>query len=152
LFGKYRNINHFKLYVEGVLRSGRRYTPYDSIGVEPNSGRVIYEISNNPNDRNSLIGRQWFWMDISFQKWWEIKGRYRITWKLEVRNVFNNVNAAIVNPITGEGYSYGDNLPNGFRDPRFLDPRDGRSFGLPPDNPARWLPQRHFLTGISFKF
>jgi outer membrane receptor protein involved in Fe transport len=152
LFGKYRNINHFKLYVEGVLRSGRRYTPYDSIGIEQNSGRVIYEISNNPNDRNSLIGRQWFWMDLSFQKWWEIKGRYRITWKLEVRNVFNNVNAAIVNPITGQGYSLGDNLPNGFRDPRFLDPRDGRSFGLPPDNPARWLPQRHFLTGISFKF
>ncbi|MGB0430604.1 MAG: TonB-dependent receptor [Bacteroidia bacterium] len=152
LFGRFHKINKLKFYIEGVYRSGRRYTPYEYIGVEASSGRPIYEISNDPNERNTLVGKNWFWMDMSFQKWWEIKGRYRITWKLEVTNALNNRNAAIINPITGEGYALGDDVPSNYQDPRFIDPRDYRSYNSPPDNPARWLPQRHYLTGFSFKF
>ncbi|MBI1185125.1 TonB-dependent receptor plug domain-containing protein [bacterium] len=152
LFNKYKNINHFKLYIEGVYRSGRRYTPYTFIGNEKNSGRPIYEIVSDPNMQNSLVGKHWFWMDVTFQKWWTIKNRYNITWKLEVTNILNNKNAAIINPITGQGYQTGDDVPSTSQDPRFIDPRDYRSYNLPPNNPARWLPQRHFLTGIQFHF
>ena len=37
----------------------------------------------------------------------------------------------------------------GVRDPRYEDPRTS---GLPPFNPARFLPQRHVLLGVSFRF
>jgi len=152
LFNRYRNLNHFKLYVEGVYRSGRRYTPYEFIGNEASSGRPIFEIINDPNLQNSLVGKNWFWMDLSLQKWWTINNKINITWKLEVTNVLNNKNAAIINPITGQGYVYGDDVPSTSQDPRFIDPRDSRSYNIPPDNPARWLPQRHYLTGLSVRF
>lgn len=152
LFGKYKRINKFKVYLEGVYRSGRRYTPYFFIGNEASSGRPIFEQNSDPNVQNSLVGKNWFWMDVSFQKWWNVGNRVVLTYKLEVTNLFNNQNAAIVNPITGEGYVYGDNVPTNFQDPRFIDPRDPRSFNTPPDNPARWLAQRHFLTGFQVRF
>ncbi|MBI3141700.1 MAG: TonB-dependent receptor [Bacteroidetes bacterium] len=152
LLGRWQHINRFRVYVEGVYRSGRRYTPYVFIGHEASSGRPIYEINNDPNLQNSLVGRDWFWMDLSVQKWWRIKGHYTLTWKLEITNVLNNLNAAIVNPITGEAYEYGDNVPSTAQDPRFIDPRDYRSYNLPPNNPARYLPQRHFITGFQFRF
>lgn len=152
LFGRVKKLNHFKLYIEGTYRSGRRYTPYEFIGEEPSSGRPIYEIINDPNLRNSEVGQNWFWCDMSFQKWWKLGNKTTIAYKLEVTNVFNNMNAAIINPVTGQGYQLGDDVPSNQRDPRFLDPRDPRSFNTPPNNPAIWRPQRHFLTGFSLRF
>lgn len=152
LFNRFRNINHFKIYLEGVYRSGRRYTPYVYIGEEASSGRPIYEINNDPNVQNSLIGKDWFWLDLSFQKWWKLSDNISIAYKLEITNLLNSQNAAIINPITGEGYVFGDDVPSTYQDPRFIDPRDFRSYSSPPDNPARYLPQRHFLTGLQLKF
>ncbi len=83
---------------------------------------------------------------------------------LEVANLFNQQNSIIVNPVTGEAYpnvdpqstdfislrdNAGYDVPSGTRDPRFEDPNTS---GLPPFNPARFLPQRHFLFGVSFRF
>lgn len=68
---------------------------------------------------------------------------------MEVRNIFNNKNAQIVNPITGRGYEAGDDVPNEWRDPRFIGPEES---GTPPNNPARYLPPRHILYGIAFRF
>lgn len=152
LFKKYKKINHFKLYAEGNYRSGRRYTPYLLTGYEPVSGRPIYEQNANPDAQNSEIGSNWFWMDLSFQKWWPIKKKVIITYKFELTNVLNNQNAAIINPVTGGGYQVGDDVPSTQRDPRFIDPRDPRSYGNPPDNPAIWRPQRHFITGLQISF
>ena len=146
LFNKVSKLNHFKLYVEGNYRSGRRYTPYLLQGYEPISGRPIYEINADPTALNSEIGTNWFWADLSFQKWWTINKKVTITYKLEITNVLNNLNAAIINPVTGKGYEFGDDLPSSYRDPRFLDPRDPRSYGTPPDNPA------HLATSTPFYY
>ncbi|MEX0965731.1 MAG: hypothetical protein WD077_00705 [Bacteroidia bacterium] len=76
----------------------------------------------------------------------------RISWLLEITNVLNYRNTQIVNPVTGRAYEAGDNVPQNWRDPRFVDPRDPRSSNLPPDDPARYLAPRHFLTGVSIGF
>ena len=153
LFGKFKQFRRMKCYLEGYYRSGRRYTPFELTGYEPSSGRPIYEQVNDPDLRNSEIGTNWFWMDLSVQKWWELGERKnRLTWKLEITNLLNNRNPAIINPVTGQGYTPGDDVPSNQRDPRFLDPRDPRSYNSPPNNPAIWRPQRHFLTGFAFRF
>ena len=40
-------------------------------------------------------------------------------------------------------------VPNSLRDPRYDDPTTS---GLPPFNPARFLPQRHVMLGLSYRF
>ncbi|MGB1375663.1 MAG: hypothetical protein ACPG8N_08040, partial [Rhodothermales bacterium] len=77
---------------------------------------------------------------------------------------FNQRNSIIINPVTGEAYPDVDptvtdfialrgnaeyDVPTGTRDPRYEDPNTS---GLPPFNPARFLPQRHIMFGLSFRF
>jgi Ni/Co efflux regulator RcnB len=71
---------------------------------------------------------------------------------VELNNALNNKNSAIINPITGRAWRPGDDVPTEWRDPRYLDPRDSRSYGLPPDNPARYFEQRHLLVGFALRF
>jgi outer membrane receptor protein involved in Fe transport len=144
-------LNKMKLYVEGNYRSGLRYTPYDFVGYEQYSGRPIYEVSTDPNERYSLIGKDWLWFDLNFYKWWSFK-KVELAWTIEITNILNNQNPAIINPVTGRAYQYGDPVPTEWRDPIFNDPRDPRSDNQPPDNPARYMAQRHIMTGISIKF
>jgi outer membrane receptor protein involved in Fe transport len=150
LFG-IKALNQFRLYMEGNLRSGKRYTPYILVAYEEYSGRPIYEINNDPNARYAELGTPWFWMDMNFIKWW-VFGKTEVAWTFEITNIFDNKNAAIINPVTGRAYEYGDPVPTEWRDPRYNDPRDPRSGNIPPDNPSRYMPQRHFLTGIQVKF
>ena len=67
----------------------------------------------------------------------------------ELKNLFNNKNAAIINPVTGKAYELGDQLPNGFRDPNYPDPQDN---GAPPFNPARYLTPRQMMLGLTWQF
>ena len=67
-------------------------------------------------------------------------------------NVLNNLNTAIVNPVTGSAYEFGDPVPSEWRDPKYLDPRDYRSNNIPPDNPARYYELRHILFGLTLSF
>ncbi len=76
----------------------------------------------------------------------------QVAFTLEITNVTDAKNSAIVNPVTGRAFEYGDDVPTEWRDPRYIDPRDPRSNNLPPDNPARYYEGRHFLTGLSFRF
>ena len=41
------------------------------------------------------------------------------------------------------------NVSTNWRDPRYEDPTTS---GLPPFNPARFLPQRHVMVGLSYTF
>jgi hypothetical protein len=66
-----------------------------------------------------------------------------------VKNLFNNKNAAIINPVTGKAYELGDQLPNGYRDPNYPDPQDN---GAPPFNPARYLTPRQMMLGLTWQF
>jgi outer membrane receptor protein involved in Fe transport len=144
-------LNKMTLYTEAIYRTGRRYTPYDLTGYETASGRPIYEIVSDPEQRYSEIGADNFWVNMTFRKWWDIKTT-QLAFTVEVTNLLNTKNTAIVNPVTGEAYMYGDPVPSEWRDPAYIDPRDPRSYGTPPDNPARYYEQRHLLVGLSWKW
>lgn len=143
-------LNNMSLYFETVTRSGIRYTPYIFDHTDPATGRPMYVADPNPDNKWSKIGEYWFWADLTFTKWWNVK-KMRVSWMLQVTNIFNNQNTSIVNPVTGKAYQNGDNVPDTWIDPRYIDPRNNTS-GPPPTNPARYMEQRHIMTGIAFKF
>ena len=101
--------------------------------------------------RDEARVQQRLWFDLNFYKWWSFK-KVELAWTIEITNILNNQNPAIINPVTGRAYQYGDPVPTEWRDPIFNDPRDPRSDNQPPDNPARYMAQRHIMTGISIKF
>lgn len=143
-------INNISLYFETVFRSGIRYTPFVLDRIEPTTQRPIWVQSPNPADAFSKVGDNWFWADLTITKSWRINKSF-ISANIQITNIFNNKNAAIINPVTGRAYSYGDDVPESWVDPRYIDPRLGNS-GPPPTNPARFLEQRHIMTGVNFKF
>lgn len=150
LFGK-GWINKMTFYAEAIYRTGRRYTPYTLTGYEEISGRPIYEIESDPELRFSEIGEDNFWINLTYRKWWDIKTT-QLAFTVELTNLLNSANTAIVNPVTGRAFEYGDPVPSEWRDPAYIDPRDPRSYGTPPDNPARYFEQRHLLFGLSWKW
>jgi outer membrane receptor protein involved in Fe transport len=162
-------LNKLKLYLSSTYRSGRRYTPaeFQAFDTNPFSGerdwRPIYETSSDPRKRYSELGSDWWWFDLSLQKSVPIAGSAMLV-TIEITNLFNQKNAIIVNPVTGEAYPQLDPATTDFtalrgnseydvttstRDPRYEDPS---SSGLPPFNPARFLPQRHIVFGVSYRF
>lgn len=148
-FGK-NFLNHWSFYFETVARSGVRYTPYEFSFTDVNTGRPIYVQSTDPNKRWSEIGEYWFWADLTITKWWNFRWG-RLSWNVQITNVFDNKNGSIINPVTGRAYQNGDNVPDTWVDPRYNNPKQGTQ-GPPPNNPARFMPQRHILTGIAVKF
>lgn len=144
-------LNKMSFYLEGIYRSGIRYTPYVYEGTESITGRPIYIQSQDPNDRFSKLGQATWWIDVNFKKWWQVKN-VQIAWTIEITNLFDMLNTARVNPVTGQAWRSGDPVPSEWRDPSYLDPRDSRSNGTPPNDPSRFMPQRHIMTGISVKF
>lgn len=148
-YGK-KILNQWSVYFETVMRSGVRYTPYNFAYNDPNTGRPIYTVSTNPNDKWSKVGEYWFWADLTITKWWKIKTT-RLSLNLTITNLFDNKNASIINPVTGRAYEYGDDVPDTWVDPRYNNPKQGVQ-GPPPTNPARYLAQRHIVTGIAIKF
>lgn len=164
-------LNQFSLFFSGMYRSGLRYTPMVYRGNQRNpitgieNWRPIYEFDSDPLKRFSKIGQPWISFDLTMQKWFSLGGS-RLMATLEVTNLFNNKNAAIINPVTGKAYrkdfpsdqaslvalrndrSY--DVPSNIRDPRFQDPRDNN---LPAYlNPANFLEQRHIMIGIGINF
>ncbi|MFN5921080.1 MAG: TonB-dependent receptor, partial [Bacteroidota bacterium] len=115
------------------------------------TGRPIYVIDPNPDARWSKVGEYWFWVDFTYTKWWKFGKRMNLSWNLQITNLFDNKNSAIINPVTGTAFQNGQNVPDSWVDPRYRDPRLGNQ-GPPPTNPARFLQQRHILTGISLRF
>ena len=138
-------------YLEFVWRSGRRYTPYFYNGTEPETGRPIYIQEQGAENRFASVGRSTYWLDFSYKKWWNIN-KVSIAWTFEITNLLNTKNPARINPVTGDAWKAGDPVPTEWRDPSYLDPRDSRSYGTPPDDPSRFMQQRHFLMGVQVKF
>ncbi|HUF08527.1 MAG TPA: hypothetical protein VMO47_04345, partial [Rhodothermales bacterium] len=162
-------LNHFRFYVSSTYRSGRRYSPVIFRGNSQNpftgerDWRPVYEPDNDPANRYSKIGSDWWWFDLSFQRDIALLSN-TLVFEVEITNLFNQQNAVIVNPVTGEAYPDVDpettdfqslrddhsyDVSNDVRDPRFEDPT---TTGLPPFNPARFLPQRHITVGFSYRF
>lgn len=149
LFNK-KFLDDMTLYFETIFRTGKRYTPYELTGYEQVSGRPVYEIVSDPEKKYSEIGASGFWINLNYKKWWMLKTT-ELAFTLEVTNLLNNKNAAIINPVTGRAWEPGDAVPSEWRDPAYIDPRDPRSYGTPPENPARYYEQRHILLGLSVK-
>lgn len=140
------SLNNFRVFFNSTYKSGLRYTPNYQNGVTP-TGRPIYE----PDEQNpfSKIGDPWWNTDIRITRDVPIKRGQMLSFSFEVKNLFDNKNAAIINPVTGRAYEAGDPLPNGFRDPNYPDPQDN---GAPPFNPARFLAPRQMMFGVTWQF
>jgi len=139
-------LKKFRFFVFTTWKSGLRYTPYQAAG-QNDLGRTIYELK--PNSQFKEIGSSWFWTDLSISRDIYFTRKLRAYLSFEIKNIFNNKNAQLVNPVTGRAYRDGDPLPFESRDPRYTDPNTS---GLPPSNPARFLQPRQFLYGIGFNF
>ena len=162
-------LNRIRLYLGTTFRSGQRYTPVEFRGreVNPFTGerdwQPIYETNSDPAKRFSEIGEAWWWFDLNLQRSISMLGNDLVV-TLEITNLFDQLNSIIVNPVTGKAYPNVDSqttnfealrdnpdfdVPMGTRDPRYEDPNTS---GLPPFNPARFLPQRHIVLGLAYRF
>ena len=173
-------LNRVSLYLSSTFRSGQRYTPvvfrgYQPDPVDPQAApcdldgdlsdcwRPIYETEQDPALRYSSVGAPWWWFDMSLQRKIRL-GKQDLVITAEVTNLFNQKNSVIINPVTGKAYPDIDpatadwlalrgnpayDVATGTRDPRFEDPTTS---GSPPFNPARYLPQRHIVVGLSYRF
>lgn len=150
LFG-IKPLNKLSIYVEGIYRTGRRYTPFTFQGIEPVTERPIYERDPDPFSLWSGLGESNWWVDLNVRRWWNTK-YMKVEFIVQITNLFNRLNGVVPNPVTGRAYRDGDPVPITWRDPRFLDPRDGRSGGTPPDDPSRFRAPRQIVFGLNLKF
>ncbi len=130
-----------------LWQSGLRYTPFQLVQVNEESGRPEYEpIDNQPF---SKVGSPWFQLDMSLGKKWNIPKLGILDLSVRVENVTNYRSSQIINGVTGRAWLPGDPTPLAWRDPAYPDPQDR---GLLPDNPARFLPPRQvlFKAGVTF--
>lgn len=147
IFGLGKNIiDDISFKFRAFFQSGKRYTPQILVGYL-SDGRPEYESDiDNPLSR---LAANWFWMDMSIDKYFRFKGM-RLTLSFEVSNILNIKNTAIVNPVTGKAYEYGDPTPNGWNDPLYPDLQAPLS--PYPFNPARYLTPRQMRFGVSFQY
>lgn len=140
-------LDDYNIYLRMFYQSGKRYTPYYFTGDTLSGGRLEYEVQRT--ERNSKLGEYWFWTDLNFEKYFAID-KIRITFFVEVNNLFGNENSAIVNPVTGRAYELGDDIPSSWNDPRYPDLQ--APISPYPLNPARYLTKRNIKFGLSVKF
>ena len=139
----------FRAFLSFNYTSGFRYTPQEKIG-ENDLGIPEFEIQNDRYLQENAS--PWVNFDLKLSYDWKfIKEKGGVVFTVEVRNLLDNKNAQIINPITGRAYEYGDDVPNTWRDPRpqFNGPQER---GVDPRDPARYLAPRQILYGIAFRF
>ncbi len=140
-------LDDYNLYIRCQFQSGKRYTASIFTGSYLTNGRPEYE--TNTKERYSKIGENWFWIDMNFEKYFML-GKLKFSLFVEINNLLDTKNSAIINPVTGRAYEYGDPTPLGWNDPKYPDlqyPIDAY-----PYNPARYLTRRNIKFGISLKF
>jgi outer membrane receptor protein involved in Fe transport len=148
LFGIGRGIlDDYNVYFRFFFQSGKRYTPAVFTGNYDIQGRPEYETLRR--ERNSKIGDDWFWVDMNFEKYFAFN-KLRFSLFVEVNNLLDTRNSAIINPVTGEAYEFGDPVPNSWNDPRYPDLQSPIS--PYPFNPARYLTKRNIKVGVSLRF
>lgn len=133
---------HFRVFYQ----SGKRYTPAVFDGNLPN-GRPAYI-----SDRSNLlgeIGSPWFWVDMNFEKYIRL-ANLEVTLSLQAKNLLNSKSSAIINPVTGRAYEFGDPTPSGWNDPLY--PQLQAPVSTFPFNPARYLAGRNMQFGLAVRF
>lgn len=140
-------LDDINLYTRIFFQSGKRYTPAVFTGNYSSDGRPDFEFLRS--DRNSKIGDNWYWMDVNLEKYFSISG-FRFSVFMEINNLLDFNNSAIINPVTGKAYEYGDPIPNTWNDPNYPDLQSPIS--PYPDNPARYLTRRNVKFGVTLRF
>lgn len=140
-------IEGLRVFLSFNYVSGFRYTPYAPDG-QNDIGRPLFV---RLDDRYlEEVSKPWYQSDLKISKTYDFKkGNGGVTLSVEVRNLLNIQNGVIINPITGRAYEDGDDVPNEWRDPRFVGPEEN---GTPPNDPSRFLAPRQILYGVTFKF
>lgn len=143
-----RWLKNSQLFLSSNYQSGYRYTPQVLEGYN-DLGRPLYRELNDKYLQSRA--KPWYNTDIKINRTFRTSNQNAngITVSFEIRNVFNNQNPQIINPITGDAYNTGDDVPNDWRDERYIGPLES---GVPPTNPARYLAPRQLLVGLRFRF
>jgi outer membrane receptor protein involved in Fe transport len=140
----------FEVFAQSSYTSGYRYTPQLLVGVN-DLGRPQFQVLND--QLLSKIGAPWWNTDLkaSYTLRPNKKRDAGATFTVDMRNLFDNRNSQVINPITGRAYEYGDDVPNTWRDPRpeYNGPQES---GLDPRDPSRFSAPRQILFGVTFKF
>ncbi len=140
-------LDNYNLYLRFFFESGKRYTPAVFTGSYTTDGRAEY--NTIPNERNTKLGDNWFWIDLNFERYFDINN-LKFSVFVEVNNLLDTQNSAIINPVTGKAYEYGDNIPVNWNDPRYPDLQ--APISPYPLNPARYLTRRNVKLGVSLRF
>ncbi len=140
-------LDDYNLYVRAFFQSGKRYTQYIKTGSVDAEGRPEY--TSDIDNRYGEIGDNWFYIDMNFEKYFKFAG-LKFSFFVEVNNVFDTKNSAIINPVTGEAYEYGDPTPTTWNDPLYPDLQ--APLNPYPFNPARYLTRRNIKFGLSLRF
>ncbi|HSD64019.1 MAG TPA: TonB-dependent receptor, partial [Ignavibacteriaceae bacterium] len=140
-------LDDYNLYIRFFYESGKRYTPAVFTGSYTTDGRPEYDYIKN--DRYTKLGADWFWVNLNFEKYFELVG-LRFSILMEINNLFDTKNSAIINPVTGKAYEYGDNVPLSWNDPRYPDLQAPLS--PYPFNPSRYLTRRNVKLGVTLRF
>ncbi len=140
-------LDDYNIYLRFFYQSGKRYTPAVFTGSYQTDGRPIYEFVRR--ERNSKLGGDWFWIDLNFEKYFVIDN-LKFSFFIEVNNILDQKNSAIINPVTGKAYEYGDPVPSSWNDPKYPDLQ--APISPYPFNPARYLTRRNVKFGVSFRY
>ena len=143
-----KSIPGLRIFASFNYVSGFRYTPLKQEGVNSIGRPQFIRLDDQFLQEQA---RPWFNSDLKISKniWLSKAKKSGLVVSLEIRNVLNIQNSQIINPVTGKAYEVGDDVPNEWRDPRFIGPEER---GTPPDDPSRYQAPRQILYGISFKF
>ena len=141
-------LKNSQMFFSSNYQSGYRYTPQVLEGYN-DLGRPMYRELTDKYLQSRA--KPWYNSDIKINRTFRVseKNANGFTLSFEIRNVFNNQNAQLINPITGDAYREGDDVPNDWRDQRYIGPLES---GEPPTNPARFLAPRQMLIGLRFRF
>lgn len=140
-------LDDYNVNLRFFFQSGKRYTPAVFTGSYEVDGRPQYDYIRG--ERYTAIAEDWFYIDLNFEKYLKI-GQFRFSVFVEVNNLLDRQNPAIINPVTGRAYEYGDPTPGSWNDPLYPDLQ--APLNPYPYNPARYLTRRNVKLGVSFKF
>ena len=140
-------LGDMNLFVRVFYESGKRYTPQDFTGLDPQTGRPLYV--SDLNNLYASVGDYWFWIDLNFEKYFDLPFG-RLVASVEVQNLLDRQNAQIINPATGRAYAYGDPTPNSYNDPLY--PTLSGSVSPFPYDPSRYLNPRTVRVSLAFRF
>jgi outer membrane receptor protein involved in Fe transport len=139
-------LDDYMVHLRGFYQSGKRYTPDKLDGVLQN-GRPNY-ITDNDNLLASL-GRAWFWVDVNVEKYMHFSP-LEFTLSIQIKNILDIKNSAIIDPVTGKAYEFGDPTPSSWNDPLY--PQLQSPVSTFPLNPARYMTGRNILIGLAMRF